>query len=114
MRRQAERFAVSIGLRDQWAAARLLPQPVFRSPAESAADTAVFAFVQGTDPECLLLLTGAPGKPWRYALTRQSKWALKAALDDTPIWEAAPTHRPEIDDPKTPFLVISQPTAARP
>jgi hypothetical protein len=112
MRRQAERFAVSVGGRDKWATTRLLPQPVFRSPAESASDIGVFTFVQATDPECLLLLTATPGKPWRYALTRQSKWALKATLDETPIWEAAPTHRPEAKDPETPFLVISQPTGA--
>ena len=112
MRRQAERFAVSIGLRDEWAAARLLPQPLYRSPAEAAADVAVFAFVQGTDPEALLLLEATPTKGWRYALTRQSKWRLKATLDETPIWEAAPTHRPETDDPQTPFLVIPQPRIA--
>src|SRR5262245_13370756 len=104
LRRQAERFAVSIGFRD-WAPARLLPQPVFRSPESEDGDLAVFVLVQGTDPECVLLLDANAQEGWRYALTRQSKWGLKAELDGRVIWEQAPNHRPE-KTAESPFLVI--------
>jgi hypothetical protein len=115
MRRQAERFEVAVGRqaagrRDEWATARLLPQPVFRSPENAASDGAVFVFVQGTDPECVLLLEATPDKKWQYALTRQTKWALRANLDEAAIWEARPNHQPEAN-PETPFLVIPQPPA---
>jgi hypothetical protein len=59
----------------------------------------------------LLLLKAAPKEGWHYALTRQSKWALKATLDGEEIWEAKPSPRPEADN-ESPFLVISQPATA--
>jgi hypothetical protein len=104
LRRQAERFTVSVGSRD-WAPARLLPQPVFRSPESEDGDLAIFVLVQGTDPECVLILDANVQEGWRYALTRQSKWGLKAELDGRVIWEQAPNHRPE-KTADSPFLVI--------
>ena len=73
MRRQAERFRVVMGDKDP-AEMRLLTQPVFRTAAELEDDTAVFVFVQGTDPECVLLLQATGDGKWQYALTRQTKW----------------------------------------
>jgi len=110
LRRQAERFAVSVGLRD-WAQTRLLPQPVFRSPESDKNDLAIFVFVQGTDPECVLILDATEQEGWKYALTRQTKWGLKAQLDGQLIWERAQNHRPEAV-PETPFLVIKREPAA--
>ena len=86
MRRQAERFRVTIGEREQ-TEMRLLRQPVYRTPEESAADAAVFLFVQGTDPECVLMLEATDDKTWRYSLTRQTKMPIRIELDGTQVLE---------------------------
>ncbi len=101
MRRLAERFRVTAGKSET----RLLTQPVFRSPPELADDVAVFLFVQGTDPECTLVLEATEKKEWRYALARQTKWGLKVLLDDEPIWEALPSAKAEAN---APFIVIPE------
>lgn len=101
MRRMAERFRVTAGKSET----RLLTQPVFRSPPELADDIAVFLFVQGTDPECTLVLEATEKKEWRYALARQTKWGLKVLLDDEPLWEASPTAKAKEDSP---FIVIPE------
>ena len=108
MRRQADRFRVSVGLKEGWSETRLLPQPVYRSPADAASDVGLFVFVQGTDPECVLLLEATAEKTWRYSLTRQSKWKLKAQLGDKDVWEVDPAPRPGAT-PQSPFMVFSQP-----
>jgi hypothetical protein len=110
MRRMAERFRVSVGHND-WAQTRLLSQPVFRSPESSGGDATIFVFVQGTDPECVLLLETAEDARWRYALARQTKFGLKAELDGRVVWEREPNHRPQAT-PQTPFLVLAQPPDA--
>jgi len=104
MRRQTERFRVMVGNKE-WTQTRQLPQPVFRSPSTASSDVALFLFVQGTDPECTLLLESTPQREWRYALARQTKWGLKVSLDEAEIWEALPFGKP---DPQSPFLVIPQ------
>jgi len=106
MRRQAERFRVTIGHKD-WAETRLLPQPVFRSPESVSGDVAVFVFVQGTDPECALLLDATLEGEWRYGLARQTKFGLKVELDGNLAWEQTPNHRPH-STRNTPFLVLPQ------
>jgi hypothetical protein len=106
MRRLAERFAVEVG-HSEWSPTRLLPQPVFRSPESTADDFGVFVFVQGTDPECVLLLMASEAKEWHYALARQTKFGLRATLDGKPVWDRRPNHQPQ-RDPTTPFLVLSQ------
>jgi hypothetical protein len=112
MRRLAERFHIRVGNKE-WSETRLLTQPVYRSPATAAEDVGVFVFVQGTDPECVLLIQAASAGEWRYALTRQTKWGVKAEFDGAPVWARMSTGRPEADDPQTPFIVLPQkPTAA--
>jgi hypothetical protein len=70
---------------------RLLTQPlyVWDSNGDKLPDLALFGFVQGTDPEVILLLEtadGARGQEWRYALTRRSVVALEADLDGKNVW----------------------------
>lgn len=70
---------------------RLLPRPLYRyqTKRDDLIDGALFAFVQGTDPEVVLVLeaTRHNGKrEWRYALTRRSMAALEADLDGKPVW----------------------------
>ena len=53
-------------------------------------DGGVFAFVQGTDPEAILLLEAvhADGRPrWQYAFARATSAALEARLDKPVVWE---------------------------
>ena len=108
LRRQAERFEVSFGDKE-WSETRLLPQPVYRSPATTPEDVSLFVFVQATDPECALLIStdATAPKEWRYALARQTKWGLKVKLDDVEIWDCTPTWRSP-PDPQSPLVVIPQ------
>jgi len=99
MRRVAERFRVLVVKSET----RLLPQPVYRSPMTSAADVAVFVFVQGTDPECTLLVEATDDKTWRYALARQTRWGISVHLDDQLVWDESVFAKTD-----SPFLVLSR------
>lgn len=105
-RRQAERFRVQFGTK-KWSPARLLNQPVYRTPeSPTESDIAVFQFVQGTDPECVLLLEAAEGK-WQYALARETKWGLRAEIDGTEVWSCEPQWSPKRDS-ESPFVVLAE------
>src|SRR5262245_23818967 len=70
---------------------RLLPRPIFRyqTDRKDLIDGALFAYVQGTDPEVVLVLEAArrEGKSeWRYALTRRTAHSAEADLDGKPHW----------------------------
>jgi len=114
MRRQAERFRVTVVTQkpnenEQAAPLRLLTQPVYRSPETSAADIGLFEYVQGTDPECALLVEITPEKQWRYTLARQTGAALKIELDGQQVLEL-PRLRPP-PDPESSFLFLIPPEA---
>src|SRR5205085_10594892 len=71
---------------------RLLTQPVFRytSKAARVTDGALFAFVQGTDPEVLLLLEAQEsdsGSAWHFALARMNSTAFNVRYLDRPVWQ---------------------------
>jgi len=75
---------------------RFLPRPLYRYKTErkDLLDGALFAFVQGTDPEVILVLEVAREQgqfEWRYVLTRRSMRALEGDLDGRRIWSAART-----------------------
>ena len=75
MRRQAERFEMTMifrRLNDMHHPLRRLSQPNYRSPESAADDVGLFLFVQGTDPECVLLLEAKADKSWRYAFAQAS------------------------------------------
>jgi len=70
---------------------RLLTQPVFRyaSKAEHVTDGAMFAFVQGTDPEVLLLLEAQEtkaGPAWHFALARMNSTEFRVSYKDKEVW----------------------------
>jgi hypothetical protein len=100
MKGLADRFKVAI---TGWKAdksdreeLRLLPRQLYRyEPSEAPGrgsgwiDGGVFAFVQGTDPEAMLLLEAVhpDGSPrWQYAFARATSTALEARLDKTVVW----------------------------
>ena len=75
---------------------RLLPKPLYRDePGEApgsgpgSIDGGVFAFVQGTDPEAIILLEAIrqDGRPrWQYAFARATAAGLEARLDKQVVW----------------------------
>jgi hypothetical protein len=76
---------------------RLLPRPLYRYDMKAATDThanlrdgAVFAFVQGTDPEALLLVEEVvldDRRRWQYAFARATSGGLEARLGDQLVWK---------------------------
>lgn len=72
---------------------RLLPQPLYRyeSKRSDLLDGAVFAFVQGTDPESLLLIEAVQldGQfQWQYAFARRTSGELEGRHKDVVVWHA--------------------------
>ncbi len=86
---------------------RLLAKPLYRYTAasESILDGAVFAFVDGTDPELLLLIecVGGDQPKIRIAPARQNHRRLLLYRNSNLIWEALqiapPFPNPKISDP---------------
>jgi hypothetical protein len=72
---------------------RLLTQPVQRydSRRNDVLDGALFALVEHTDPEILLVLEARvdAGKPtWQYACVRMNSLRLAVSLDGREVWQA--------------------------
>jgi hypothetical protein len=75
---------------------RLLPRPLYRhelgkapGPGAGCIDGGVLAFVQGTDPEAILLLEAVhpDGSPrWQYGFARATSGGLEARLDKRVVW----------------------------
>jgi hypothetical protein len=70
---------------------RLLTTPVARYGKAGAVpeDGALFAFVEGTDPEVFLFLEareGGGGPEWQYALAPMGCWAMKVSLKGREVW----------------------------
>ena len=67
-----------------------MTQPLYRysSPDDQILDGALFAFVQGTDIEALLLIeaTGQPESPWRYGFSRMTGWPVEARYRGKVVW----------------------------
>jgi hypothetical protein len=96
MRRQTERFTLLLLKGERSEELRRLPQPLYRYQDETSGviDGALFAFVEATDAECLLLLealrpTGAKEPAWRYALQRMTSLPLEAQFEGRQIWSVA-------------------------
>ncbi len=77
----------------------MLRQPVFRYAAANEQsddiDGALFAFVEGTDPEVLLLIeaTKEGNGVWQFGLARTNRDTLQVTYRGDAIWSA-----PKIDD----------------
>jgi hypothetical protein len=71
---------------------RLLPRPLYRYedlPAGDCIDGAVFAFVQGTDPESLLLLEAIKAKDrteWQFAFARRTVGEVEGRYRGKAVW----------------------------
>jgi hypothetical protein len=76
---------------------RQLTQPLFRyeTSRPELLDGALFAFVEGTDPEVLLLFEARPvdGTPtWHYAFARMSGRGLHGWHKDQLVWQVPPAN----------------------
>jgi hypothetical protein len=81
---------------------RLMPQPLYRYPrdAAGAADGGLFALVQGTDPEVLVLVEAVGDRQdarWRFAVARFTHLAANASLGNRLIWECEKAE-PDVGD----------------
>jgi hypothetical protein len=84
---------------------RLMPRPLFRydltnakEPDPNLLDGALFGYVQGTDPEVVLVLEAigtAEKAAWQYALVRATSGGLEVKLGAEVVWTAkkAPPNR---------------------
>lgn len=92
---------------------RLLTRPVYRYPAADARatylDGALFAFVEGTDPEAFLLLealkTGDKSS-WHFGLVRMNGDALRVTFRDKNVW-SAPMIASLLNQSKEPYALFT-------
>lgn len=85
MRHISEEFTVGIQ-RNKPEVMRRLAQPIYRHPADAPFDGALFAYVQGTDPEALLILQ-AGDDHWKYAFARMTVVDVRATRKEKIAWE---------------------------
>jgi hypothetical protein len=114
MRGIARAFTASKAERDEtkFQELRLLTQPVYRyaSPSQKVVDGALFAFVQGTDPELILWLeaVGADDKPeWRYALARMNSVSFRVSYQDKVVWDVGPMAWDDVRGHRLPYTTWS-------
>jgi hypothetical protein len=97
MKSIAERFTASVDQDGTFAnpeQLRLLTTPVYRysANAQGILDGAMFAYVQGTNPEVLMLIeadaTALEAKVWRYGFARMSCFFLRVHQGGQLVWNA--------------------------
>lgn len=110
MRRIVRRFQATLESRKNRRELRLLARPIYRykTDADGIVDGAVFAFVQGTDPEVLLVLEARRNDGdtrWEYGFARMSSGSLKARYRGEVVWSvSAWDWEPDPNDPYITFV----------
>jgi hypothetical protein len=110
MRKIAESFAASVEFRyenESHYELRLLPKPVYRygSAEGSVLDGTLWAFVQGTNPEVLLLVESRPGPDskarWHYAVAAMTSYPAEVKRNGESVWKVGrqPIPTPSITGP---------------
>jgi hypothetical protein len=97
-------------------ALRPLPRPLLRydltgakEPDPKLLDGALFAYVQGTDPEVVLVLEAvgtAEKAEWQYAFVRATSGGLEVKLGDEVVWSAK--KYPAARNPKLPHFTMQR------
>ena len=87
---------------------RLLAQPLFRygSDDSDVIDGALYAFVQGTDPEVFLLIEArkvARGHEWHYALARMNSVKFVARYQRQEVWRRERSIWREVKSGRAPY-----------
>jgi hypothetical protein len=90
---------------------RLLAQPLYRYPdaTENRTDGALFAFVQGTNPDVILMIEAdaANGESkWKYSLARMHRYELKVDLDGASVFQFGALTNQEILVKSKPYTVF--------
>lgn len=110
MKRIATKFSMSIPERTE--KLRLLPRPLYRYADSDSGlmDGALFAFVQATDPEALLLVEARSTEDahrWHYAIVRCTAWAVTARLGGSVVYDV-PRYDFTRNDPSSAFVVLKR------
>ena len=85
MRDLAAKFQVAVEADKNRYELRLLAQPLYRYENAKAdiVEGALYAFVEGTDPELILALeTPRVGKSWKFATGRLTRWGIEVRYQD--------------------------------
>ena len=88
---------------------RLLTQPVYRYETTSQAG-ALFAFVEGTDPEVFLLIEVHPGEKgpaWHYALARMNSIEFHVTHRGREVWSVPVISWSQAQSPREPYMLIT-------
>lgn len=103
MRTLARQFVVTaqneVGRAEGEQQMRLMPQPLYRYETEDEGiDGALFTFVIGTDPECLLLLESDPKqKKWKMAVARFTHLSFRIEHNGSVLYQHRRGAEPEND-----------------
>ena len=96
---------------------RMLPRPVYQNESGGIVDIAIFAFVQGTDPEAFLLLEARPNaadadqRPeWQFAMARRTSGRLETRYATDVVWKAEKLS--DYGDPRQPHFQKTRPLPA--
>ncbi len=87
---------------------RLLTQPIYRYE-DTESDGALFAFVEGTDPEVFLLIesrAGAKVPAWHYALARMNSVEFHVAHSGHEVWSVSIIPWSQARNPREPYTLI--------
>jgi len=111
MRTIAGRFSASCIVREDRSSLRLMTTPVYRygKPEGDLIDGAILLFVQGTDPELLVLLEArrdGESAQWQYALARMTMWGIDVTYQDAKVWSVEAVERKS--DPKQTYFTIDR------
>jgi hypothetical protein len=116
MKAIADRFTASVDQEGTFAnpeQLRLLTTPIYRysATAQGILDGALFAFVQGTNPEVLMLIeadaTAPAAKVWRYGFARMSSYNLRVHQGSQLVWNAVREPVPTTDGNSPYFFRLS-------
>jgi len=91
---------------------RCLTRPIYRYDSSNPAilDGSVFAFVEGTDPETLLLLearTEGAAAHWEFAFARMNIDSIIGRYRDKEVWRVDPLD--SRNEPKSPYTLFQDP-----
>jgi hypothetical protein len=117
MRKLAERFSTELadGRNEEEVTRqlRLLSQPLYRysTRQDGVVDGALFAVVEGTDPELWIMLEAiddADKAVWQYALARMDSWPMRVRLDGEIVQTWDKVEKPWAQR-KAPYTVVPFP-----
>lgn len=115
MKAIADRFAAAVDMNEDFSTPeqlRLLTTPVYRysSKEHDIMDGAIFAFVQGTNPEILLLIEAEANDvttKWQYGFARMSSYNLRVRRGEQIVWKNVRAPVPTADPESTYFFRLA-------